>query len=44
MLAIPIAALRPNGKQQASVDKAVKAAATGIALVGGFIVFRARRE
>src|SRR5215831_19153557 len=43
-LATPIATLRPNGKQQASVDNAKKAAATGITLVEGFIIFLARRE
>jgi hypothetical protein len=37
-LAIPAAAVRLSGRQHASVDRAVMAAASGITLVEGFIV------
>src|SRR5215813_2309398 len=42
--ATPIAALKLNGRQHASVDRAVTVAATGITLVAGFIVWISQQE
>src|SRR2546425_802724 len=42
--AIPTAAVRLSGRQQASVDSAVTTAATGITLADGFIALTTKRE